>query len=82
MQGSGESVCSWGPDWNAGNVENDMMIDDEDDELVESNFQERQETAAVPRALDPNGYVLKLAIYYDDMFHEQFGEDSATRSVH
>jgi len=80
LEGSGESVCSWGPDWkeNAGNVENDMMIDDEDDEMVESNVQERQETA-VPRALDPNGYVLKLAIYYDDMFHEQFGEDSATR---
>ena len=74
-------MCSWGPDWNAGNDENDMMIDDEDDEIFESNVQERQETI-VPRALDPNGYVLKLAIYYDDMFHEQFGEDSATRSVH
>ena len=38
-----------------------------------------EEIAADPRELDTNSYTLKVAVYYDDMFDEEFGGAAVTR---
>jgi len=59
---------------------NDRMIRDyimpEDRSVMERT---PDEIAAAPRALDPNGYKLKVMVYYDDLFAEEFGSKAVTR---
>jgi len=46
-----------------------------------SMYRTPEEIELAPRALDPNGYKLKVAVYYDDSFAEQFKGGAVSRAA-
>ena len=40
---------------------------------------EKRTTTTKDRQLNANGYILKVAVYYDDVWKEQFKENAETR---
>ena len=83
-KGTGNAVCSAGVNWEEEGGEDDSV------EVIGEEYISRQlsdpnqpiestRIGASPRQLNPNGYVLKVVVYYDELFREQFGEDSVTR---
>jgi len=53
--------------------------DEVEDIDLHLDFSEDSRMELAPKALDPNGYKLKVVVYYDDVFAEEFKAKSVTR---
>ena len=89
FKGTGEAECSSGPNWQQNTVNDEASTDSERthqstdylrdfDGEVES-LRSADEIALSPRQLSTVGYTLKVAVYYDDMFNNEFGANAVTR---
>ena len=81
--------CSSGPNWQQNTVNDEASTDSErthqstdylrdlDGEV--QSLRSADEIALSPRQLSTVGYTLKVAVYYDDMFNNEFGANAVTR---
>merc|ERR1719295_32514 len=81
LEGQGESSCMPGPNWDE--IRKNMTA--EIDSLTapfspyEGIEKRMTEVSTKDRQLNANGYILKVAVYYDDVWKEQFKENAETR---
>merc|ERR1711962_494403 len=83
--GSGKAQClDHAPKPSREELEEDEFVEDrkvyaaflqEDRSMDRSN----EEIMLAPRALDPNGYKIRVAVHYDDMFATEFKSDAVNR---
>merc|ERR1711973_874157 len=76
LEGNGETSCMPGPNWEGIRKNMTAKIDSlppptEEIRTIHVGTKERQ--------LNANGYTLKVAVYYDDMWKEEFKENAETR---
>jgi len=78
LANAGEAEClNHEPHPKEGDIEDEFPLGIPTEDRSMDRTPEEMELA--PRALDPNGYKLKVAVYYDDSFAEQFKGGAKSR---
>jgi len=78
LEAQGEASCMPGPNWED-ILKNTTAEIDSLAPPTEEMETRTMEISTKERALNANGYILKVAVYYDDVWKEQFKENAETR---